>query len=94
MASDRERVTVALLTPLKGLNVLEQVRRKVSKEQNTVVQLANEGPVDLKMRVFVANSIESKAVGDYISAHPHQVPAPFVVLARDLHMAVSYESTR
>ena len=50
------------MTTLKGLNVLEQVRRKVSKEQNTVVQMDNEGPVDLKMRVFVANSIEAKAV--------------------------------
>lgn len=77
----------------QGLNVLEQVRRKVSKEQNTVVQMSVEGAVDLKMRVFVANSVEAKAVWDYISAHPHQVPAPFVVLARDLHMAVSYEST-
>jgi hypothetical protein len=82
------------VTTPKGMNVLEQVRGKVSKEQKTVVQIANEGPVDLKMRVFVANSIEAKAVWDYISAHPHQEPAPFVVLARDLHIAVSYEATR
>ena len=80
-------------TTPKVLAVLEQVRRKVSKEQNTVVQVSNEGSMDLKMRVFVANSVEAKAVWDYISSHPNQVPAPFVVLARQVKMAVSYDAT-
>eukprot|EP00961_Rhodomonas_salina_P064113 861955-Rhodomonas_salina.1 len=78
---------------VKMRGVLEQVRKKVSKEQNTVVQIKNEGAVDLKMRVFVANSLEAGAVAEYIAAHPDQTPAPFVVLSRQLHMAVSYDST-
>ena len=69
------------LTP-KVLAVLEQVRRKVSKEQNTVVHVAHEGPVDLKMRVFVANSVEAKAVWDYITTHPNQVPAAVLCCSR------------
>ena len=75
----------------KARGLLEQVRSKVSKEQNTVVQIGNEGAVDIKMRVFVANSIEAGAVSDYISSHPDQVPAPFVLLSRKLLMAVSYD---
>lgn len=50
-------------TPPKTMGILEQVRRKVSKEQNTCVQIDGDGPVELKMRVFVANSVEAKAVG-------------------------------
>jgi len=80
-------------SPPKVNAVLEQVRKKVSKEQNTVVQVCNEGAVDLKMRVFVANSVEAKAVWDYISTHTTQIPAPFVVLSKTLMMAVSYDSS-
>jgi len=75
----------------KAMQVLDQVRSKVSKEQNTVVHVADEGAVDLKMRVFVANSVEARAVSDYIAAHPTQTPAPFVVLTQQLLMAVSYD---
>jgi len=105
----------------KKQDILEQVVRNVSKEQNTIVNVPGEGTtLHLKMRVFVENSIEAKAVGDYIASHPNQAseamrvphaalyrcmhvcialtrprvqnPAPFVILSRKLHMAVSYNS--
>jgi hypothetical protein len=47
--------------------------------------------MDLKMRVFVVNSEDAKAVGDYIKGHEDQVPAAFVVLAHHLSMAVLYD---
>jgi hypothetical protein len=68
-----------------------QLRRKVSKEQNTVVQVKNEGNVDLKMRVFVSNSPEASAISEYIEGHTTQTPAPFVVLSRHMPMAVTYD---
>jgi hypothetical protein len=52
--------------------------------------VAEGGTIDLKMRVFVVNSEDAKAVGEYIKAHLDQVPAPFVVLAQHLSMAVLY----
>ncbi len=53
--------------------VLEQILRNVSKEQNIVVKLGREGiNRHIKMRVFVQNSIEAKAVIDYVSNHPDQ----------------------
>ena len=74
----------------KKQDVLEQVVRNVSKEQNTVVHVPSEGTdKHLKMRVFVENSIEAKAVVDYIASYPNQNPAPFVMLSRKLHIAVS-----
>lgn len=54
-------------------------------------QVKGGGTVDLKMRVFVVNSEDAKAVAEYIKAHMDQVPAPFVVLARHLSMAVLYD---
>jgi len=57
----------------KKQDILEQVVRNVSKEQNTMVNVPSEGTtLHLKMRVFVENSIEAKAVGDYIASHPNQ----------------------
>jgi hypothetical protein len=47
--------------------------------------------MDLKMRVFVVNSEDAKAVAEYIKGHVDQVPAPFVVLAKHLSMAVLYD---
>lgn len=44
------------------------------------------------MRVFVCNSVEARAVGEYVTAHKDQRPAPFVVLARQLSMAIAYNS--
>jgi len=48
--------------------------------------------LDIKMRVFVCNSVEARAVGEYVTAHKDQRPAPFVVLARQLSMAIAYNS--
>ena len=75
----------------KTWDVLQQVITKVSKEQNTSVTLHG-CTMDIKMRVFVCNSVEARAVGEYITAHKDQRPAPFVVLARQLSMAIAYNS--
>jgi hypothetical protein len=45
---------------------------KIPKEQNTTVDLS-EGTLELKMRVFVSNSEDAKAVSDYIHTHSSQV---------------------
>lgn len=63
---------------------------KIPKEQNTTVELA-EGTLELKMRVFVSNSEDAKAVSEYMQTHESQIPSPFVVLARDLPMAILYD---
>jgi hypothetical protein len=68
-----------------------QIVRKVPKEQNTSVEVVDGKTIDLKMRVFVVNSEDAKAVGDYMSKHIDQVPAPFVLLAKQLPMAVLYD---
>ena len=68
---------------------LEQVLSKIPKEQDTCVEVEGD-VIDLKMRVFVSNSEDAKAVNDYIRTHENQVPAPFVMLARDLPMALLY----
>jgi len=75
-------------------SILEQVQRKVSKEQNTIVQVPSEGGViDLKMRVFGANSPEAIAISEYTAMHASQEPAPFVVLHNNLDMGVAYDAT-
>jgi len=57
----------------KRKDILEQVVRNVSKEQNTVVYVPKDGTsMHLKMRVFVESSIEAKAVIDYIASQPSQ----------------------
>ena len=66
--------------------------RKIPKEQNTSVEIADGGgSVPLQLRVFVVNSEDAKAVGEYVNSHMDQVPAPFVVLAWHLPMAVRYD---
>ena len=80
-------------TPQKIRERLGQIVRKVPKEQNTNVEVCDGGTIDLKMRVFVVNSEDAKAVGEYINSHLKQNPAPFVVLARHLPMAVLYDPT-
>eukprot|EP00286_Rhodomonas_abbreviata_P020587 CAMPEP_0181310982 /NCGR_PEP_ID=MMETSP1101-20121128/12887_1 /TAXON_ID=46948 /ORGANISM="Rhodomonas abbreviata, Strain Caron Lab Isolate" /LENGTH=355 /DNA_ID=CAMNT_0023417669 /DNA_START=750 /DNA_END=1813 /DNA_ORIENTATION=+ len=76
--------------PTKTKEVLEQIVRKVSKEQNTVVNVHKEGLLHIQLRVFAATSVEAKALKDYIATRPTQSPAPFIVLAKHLPMAVSY----
>mmetsp|Transcript_39232 Transcript_39232/g.123746 ORF Transcript_39232/g.123746 Transcript_39232/m.123746 type:complete len:412 (-) Transcript_39232:86-1321(-) len=78
----------------KARERLETVLSKIPKEQHTCVEIQGEGITDIKMRVFVANSEDAKAVNDYIQSHEKQVPAPFVVLARDIPMALLYDPTK
>jgi hypothetical protein len=48
--------------------------------------------VDLKLRVFVADSEDAKAVKGYIETHDEQVPAPVVVLCPKLPVAMEYDA--
>ncbi len=60
---------------------------KIPKEQNTTVDLS-EGTLELKMRVFVSNSEDAKAVSDYIQSHSTQVLFMYVrmhVCTRNFH---------
>ena len=60
---------------------LEQVERKVTKEQNTTVNLSTEAaPVELKLRIFPASSPEAAAMHEYMARHASQAPAPWVML--------------
>jgi hypothetical protein len=73
---------------------LEQVERKVTKEQNTTVNLSTEAaPVELKLRIFPASSPEAVAMHEYMARHANQVPAPWVMLHSCLQMAVAYDSS-
>lgn len=83
--------TLARDTPQKARERLGQIISKIPKEQNTSVDL-KEGIQDLKMRVFVAGSEDAKAVSEYIQTHSGQIPAPFVILARDLPMALLFDT--
>jgi hypothetical protein len=77
----------------KSRDRLAQIIRKVPKEQNTSVEVAEGHTIDLKMRVFVVNSEDAKAVGEYMASHMSQHPAPFVLLAKHIPMAVLYDPT-
>lgn len=77
--------------PQKSLDILEQIIKKVSREQNVIVTVFNEGNVNIHLRVFASNSQEARAVRDYVEANPNQSPAPFVLLAQQLPMAVMYD---
>jgi len=82
--------TVTRDTPQKAKERLNLIVSKIPKEQNTSVEL-KEGTQDLKMRVFVAGSEDAKAVSEYIQTHSNQTPSPFVILARELPMALLYD---
>jgi hypothetical protein len=77
---------------MKMRDILQQVIKKVSKEQNTVVNVKGEGPLHIQLRVFVASSVEARALKDYIHANQSQTPCPFIMLAKQLPMAVAYDS--
>jgi len=51
----------------------------------------DEGVLEIKMRVFAAASEDARAVADYIRQHEEQTPAPFVILANELPMALRYD---
>lgn len=75
----------------KTWDVLQQVIIKVSKEQYTVITLHGL-TIDVKMCVFVFNSVEACAVGEYVMVHKDQQPASFVVLAWQLSMTIAQNS--
>jgi len=52
----------------KARERLESILTKIPKEQQTSIECGG-GLVPLKLRVFVANSEDAKAVGDYIKDH-------------------------
>ena len=79
-------------TPAKMRDILQQVEKKVSKEQNTVVNVKGDGPLHIQLRVFVASSVEARALKDYIHSNEDQIPCPFILLTEQLPMAVTYES--
>lgn len=75
---------IAKDTPPKAADRLSQIVKKVPKEQNTSVDVMDGKTIDLKMRVFVVNSEDAKAVGEYISTHIDQVHEEYV------HIMVAY----
>ena len=92
-------------TPSRVLERLQQASSKVPKEQIIRIPLrdkvAGKGAsekskeskeVEVKLRVFVANSEDAKAVQGYIASHDEQVPAPVVVLCPMLPMAMEYDA--
>ena len=78
-------------TAPKTRETLAQIIKKVSKEQNTVVNVKGEGPLHIQLRVFVASSIEARTLKEYIHANQEQTPCPFILLAKELPMAVMYD---
>jgi hypothetical protein len=92
-------------TPSRVLERLQKASSKVPTEQIIRISLrdkvavkgasetSKEGKeVELKLRVFVANSEDAKAVQGYIASHDEQVPAPVVVLCPMLPMAMEYDA--
>ena len=91
-------------TPSRVLERLQQASSKVPKEQiiriplrdkvavQGAIEKSKEGKVELKLRVFVANSEDAKAVQGYIASHDEQVPAPVVVLCPMLRIVLQDEA--
>jgi hypothetical protein len=84
---------LALDIASKQRATLEQIHRKVYKEQMAVVQIPSAGvSIELKMRVLAAASPEAAAINEYMAMHPSQSPAPFVLLHSCLHVGVSLDT--
>ena len=64
---------------------LGQVLSKIPKEQHTCVEVQGE-VIDIKMRIFVTNSEDAKAVMDYIRTHEKQVRTLSVTSHRHTHI--------
>jgi len=88
-------------TPPRVLERLQQACSKVPKEQIIRIVLRDKAgggkgkerkEVEVKLRVFVANSEDAKAVQAYIASHDNQTPAPVVVLCPILPMAMEYDA--
>eukprot|EP00291_Cryptomonas_curvata_P015568 CAMPEP_0172151076 /NCGR_PEP_ID=MMETSP1050-20130122/16_1 /TAXON_ID=233186 /ORGANISM="Cryptomonas curvata, Strain CCAP979/52" /LENGTH=465 /DNA_ID=CAMNT_0012819117 /DNA_START=749 /DNA_END=2146 /DNA_ORIENTATION=- len=74
----------------KARERLESILTKIPKEQQTSIECGG-GLVPLKLRVFVANSEDAKAVGDYIKDHASVIPAAVVVLCREVFITLRCE---
>ncbi len=92
-------------TPSRVLERLQKASSKVPKEQIICISLRDKvaakgasekskenKEVKLKLRVFVADSEDAKAVIEYIKSHGEQVPAPVVVLCPKLPVAMQYDA--
>lgn len=56
-------------TQPKLLHRLHQIMHKVPKEHHLFIDLPAEGSVQLRMRLFVVNSEDAKAVREYVCAN-------------------------
>lgn len=63
---------------------------KIPRDQCFAIDVAGVGRVDLKLRIFVSNSEDSRAIDHYIRANPTQTPAPFVLLAESLPLTAIF----
>jgi hypothetical protein len=72
------------------------LRDKAGSGKSPVLRPGDKGKdgkeVEVKLRVFVANSEDAKAVQGYIASHDEQTPAPVVVLCPILPMAMEYDA--
>jgi len=92
-------------TPNRVLERLQHASSKVPKEQVIRISLQKVSNVDtkkhkeaveeeeIKLRVFVSNSEDAKAVQGYIAGHGNQCPAPLVILCPHLAVAMEYDSS-
>jgi len=92
-------------TPNRVLERLQHASLKVPKEQIIRISLQKDSKAEpkkhkdlvedeeIKLRVFVSNSEDAKAVQGYISSHGHQCPAPLVILCPHLAVAMEYDSS-
>ncbi len=86
-----EGVKLNLEAPTGVLKRLSRVLTKGAQLHVTRVQLPGEAPILLSLRLLAASSWDALAVLEYIQSFPNQRPAPLVVLARQLLLAVCYD---
>jgi len=79
-----------IIVPLREQIIISPLRDKVAVQG--AIEKSKEGKVELKLRVFVANSEDAKAVQGYIASHDEQVPAPVVVLCPMLRIVLQDEA--
>jgi hypothetical protein len=79
----KERI---ICIPLRDKVAVQGASKK--SEEGKVVELK------LRVRVFVADGEDAKAVQGYIASHVEQVPSPVVVLFPKLPVAIKYDPTQ
>jgi len=72
------------------------LRDKIGSGKSPMLRPGEKGKdskeIEVKLRVFVANSEDAKAVQGYIASHEEQTPAPVVILCPILPMAMEYDA--